>query len=256
MFRRFINLIKSWFGYAVGELENPELLLQQAQEDMHKMHQENRERAVKAITAKNNLQQQVNDMERKVNDLSTKAELALKRGQRDIALQLLKEKQSYQGSLEGLQTSLQQAIETSEAVKEHIRREEEKIREKTAQSLALKAQWQNAKIQQEISKQLEGLESIDGMDSNFARAQQKIKNTMSEANARQELNKTNVSSKLSELEDIEHNANAESELAQLEAKLGLSSAPITVSTPIVAADSDLERQLAELEAKVGGTTGS
>jgi phage shock protein A len=253
MFKRFINLVKSWFGFAIESLENPELLLQQAQEDMHKLHQENRERAVKAITAKNNLQQQVGDMERKVNDLQAKAELALKRGQRDIALQLLKEKQSYQGSLDGLQSSLQQAIETSEAVKEHIRREEEKIREKTAQALALKAQWQNAKIQQEIAKQLDGLESIDGMDTNFARAQAKIKNTMSEASARQELNKTNVSAKLSELEDIEHNANAEQELAALEAKLGLGAAPSTVSTPITAAESDLEQQLAALEAKVGGS---
>jgi phage shock protein A len=256
MFKRFINLIRSWFGFAVEQLENPELLLQQAQEDMHKMHQENRERAVKAITAKNNLQQQVNDMERKVVDLQTKAELALKRGQRDIALQLLKEKQSYQGSLEGLQTSLQQAIETSEAVKEHIRREEEKIREKTAQALALKAQWENAKIQQEIAKQFENMESIDGLSSSFGIAEQKIKTAMSEANARQELNKTNVSSKLSELEDIEHNANAENELAQLEAKMGLTSATTTVTTPVAAGDSDLERQLAELEAKVGGGTGS
>jgi phage shock protein A len=251
MIKRFINLVKSWFGHAIETLESPTLLLQQAQEDMQKLHRENRERAVRAITAKNNLQQQVSEMERKVNDLGAKAELALKRGQRDIALQLLKEKQSYQGSLDGLQSSLQQAIETSEAVKEHIRREGDKIREKMAQATALKVEWENARIQQEIAKQLDGLESIDGMDTNFERARTKIKNTMSEASARQELNKTNVSAKLLALEDIEHNANAEQELAQMEAKLGLGVASPAMTPVVIAGESDLERQLAELEAKVG-----
>jgi phage shock protein A len=237
MIKRFINLVKSWFGFAIETLENPTLLLQQAQEDMQKLHRENRERAVRAITAKNNLQQQVSEMERKVNDLGAKAELALKRGQRDIALQLLKEKQSYQGSLDGMQSSLQQAIETSEAVKEHIRREGDKIREKMAQATALKVEWENAKIQQEIAKQLDNLESIDGTDSNFERARTKIK--------------TNVSSKLLALEDIEQNANAEQELAQMEAKLGMGVASPAMTPVVIAGESDLERQLAELEAKVG-----
>lgn len=96
MFKRLINLIKSWFGAGLDTLENPDLLLQQAQEEMRAVHQKNRERAVQAITQKNNLQQMVDDTQKKVDMLQSKAELALKRGDRDLALQLLKEKQSYE----------------------------------------------------------------------------------------------------------------------------------------------------------------
>ena len=94
MFKRLLNVIKSWLGFGIDKLENPELLLQQAQEEMKAAAARNRERAVQAITQKNNLQQMVDDLQKTVDNLQAKAELSLKRGDRDLALQLLKEKRS------------------------------------------------------------------------------------------------------------------------------------------------------------------
>jgi phage shock protein A len=225
-------------------------MLQQATEEMHALHKENRERAIKAITAKNNLQQKADDLQRRVNDLQAKAEIALKSGKRDLALQILKEKQSYEASLTSIQESLQQAIEMSETVKQHIKREEEKIRQKTAEALALKVKWENAKIQQEMAKSFEGMENID-MDSTWTRVTEKINNATSEAHARTELNKGNVSAKIAELEDVEVNVAAENELAALEAKLGLGSTTNVSAPKAISTDNDLERQLAELENKIG-----
>ncbi|MEI6432598.1 MAG: PspA/IM30 family protein, partial [bacterium] len=139
MFKRLLNVIKSWLGFGIDKLENPELLLQQAQEEMKAAAARNRERAVQAITQKNNLQQMVDDLQKTVDNLQAKAELSLKRGDRDLALQLLKEKQNYDQSLQSTRAQLEAAIETAEQVKLAIKREEEKIREKTAQALALKA---------------------------------------------------------------------------------------------------------------------
>ena len=76
------------------------------------------------------------------------------------------------------------AIETSEAVKVAIKREEEKIRQKTAEALALKAQWKNAQIQNAIHKALDGIGSIEDSTQAFGRAQEKIRNAQSEAGAR------------------------------------------------------------------------
>jgi len=84
MFKRLWSIIKSWFGAGLDKIEDPELLLQQAQEEMRAMHAKNRERAVQAITQKNNLQQMVNDTQKTVDNLQAKAELALKRGDRDL----------------------------------------------------------------------------------------------------------------------------------------------------------------------------
>ena len=174
MFRRLITLVKSWFGLGLDKLENPDILLDQAKRDMEEIHARNRERAVQAITQKNNLQQMVDDLQKKVDNLQAKAELALKRGDRDVALQLLKEKQSYEVSLTSTRTSLEKAVETAEVVKQHIQREQEEIRKKTAETLALKSQWKSAQIQNEIEKQLSGFREMEDMNSTFARAQEKI----------------------------------------------------------------------------------
>jgi Phage shock protein A (IM30), suppresses sigma54-dependent transcription len=254
MLKRFWNYIKSLFGMGLDKLENPDILLEQAQREMTEMHARNRERAVQAITQKNNLQQMVDDLQKRVDNLQAKAELALKRGDRDLALQLLKEKQGYEISLNTTKESLVQAIETSEAVKVAIKREEEKIRQKTAEALALKAQWKNAQIQNAIHKALDGIGSIEDSTQAFGRAQEKIRNAQSEAGARAELARSRVESRLADLEMAEGNVAAENELAALEAKLGMGSAPVqpTTQTTTSAGDSDIERQLRELEAKVGG----
>ncbi|GAB4454075.1 MAG: PspA/IM30 family protein [Armatimonadaceae bacterium] len=256
MFKRLWNVIKSWFGVLVDKVEDPELLLQQAQEEMRSVHAKNRERAVQAITQKNNLQQMVDDLQKKVDTLQSKAELALKRGDRDLALQLLKEKQGYEQTLQMTRTQLEQAIETSEAVKKAIKHEEERIRQKTAEALALKAQWKNAQIQIEMDKALQSIQGIEDTDQAFTRAQQKIKNATSEVGARAELAKGRVENRVRELEISEADVAAENELEQLEAKFGLSSTPVTPQTTTRVEDSSVMSELERLEAKIGGSNSS
>lgn len=261
MLKRLWRYLSALFGAKLDEIEDPEILLSQAQKEMTEMHARNRERAVQAITQKNNLQQMVDDQQKRVDNLQSKAELALKRGDRDLALQLLKEKQQYETSLTTTKASLAQAVETVDAVKNAIRREEEQIRQKTAEALALKAQWKNSQIQIAMNKALDGLgqNSFEDMSRTFDRAQAKIRNANSESQARAEMAKTRVESRIADLDEAVGSSAAENELAQLEAKLGLSSNPAPVETTTTAttsADSDIERQLRELEAKVGGSGGS
>ncbi len=251
MLRRFWLVIRSWFGAGLDKLEDPEILLTQAQEEMNALHAKNRERAVQAITQKNNLQNTVDQMQKQVDTMQMRAEQALKRGDRDLALQVLKEKESYSQTLQLSRTQLEQAIATAEQVKEAIRREEMKIREKTAQAMALKATHKNNQIQIAMTKALEGIEGIDN-DSLFEKAASKIRNGTSEVGARHELGETNINSKLNALDMAEHNEAAEAELAALESKLGLSSTPVAQTT-VKPVETDIERQLAELEARVGGS---
>jgi phage shock protein A len=128
------NLIKSWFGLGPEAQASEEIRLQKALEEQQKMFREDRDYAVKAIVAKNNLQKQVTDMAKKVDNLTAKSERARRRGQVDIAEQILKEQEAYQESLEGLRETLQLAIETIDEIKERIRRQESlgSLREQTS----------------------------------------------------------------------------------------------------------------------------
>lgn len=253
MFGRILRYLKGLFGMKLDELEDPDVLLAQAQAEMRENQARNRERAVQAITAKNNLQNEVDKTEKTVNNLQAKAEMALKNGQRDLARQLLVEKQQYEGTLASMRTSLESANETVEAVKVAIRREEERIRAKTAQAMALKTQWKQSQIEISINKALEGM-TTDGTDQAFERAASKISNSRSESSARQELQRESLNGRIAGLEDVQANSAADEELAKLEQSMGLAPAPQTQSTtthtPV--ATSDVDRQLQELEAKVGG----
>ena len=256
MLSRIMRYLKGLLGFKLDQLEDPEILLQQAQMEMREAQAKNRERAVQAITAKNQLQAEVDKTEKMVANLGAKAEFALRNGDRDLARQLLVEKGQYDTALTSLKTSLQQALETTEAVKTAMRHEEERIRAKTAQALSMKAQWKQAQIENSMNKALEGM-SADGTDQAFERAAAKISNARSEGQARTELARESLSGKLAGLDDIQAHAAADDELAQMEQRLGLAPKPsssVTPKTPV--ASSDIDRQLQELEARVGGNSGS
>ena len=259
MLSRIMRYLKGLLGFKLDQLEDPEILLQQAQQEMREAQAKNRERAVQAITQKNNLQALVDQTQKMVDNLGAKAEIALKNGDRELARQLLVEKGQYDGTLTSTKASLQQALDTTEAVKQAMRREEERIRAKTAQALSMKAQWKQAQIENSMNKALEGM-SADGTDQAFERAAAKISNASSEGKARTELARESLSGKLAGLDDVQASSAADAELAQMEQRLGLASKPAATVAPahttVTTSASDIDRQLQELEARVGGGGGT
>ncbi|MCW3062096.1 MAG: phage shock protein [Capsulimonas sp.] len=253
MFGRIWRYIKAVLGFKLDQIEDPEILLQQAQQEMREAQAKNRERAVQAITQKNNLQNLVDQTEKTIANLQAKAELALKNGDRDLARQLLVEKGQYDLTLTSTKASLESVVETTEAIKVAIRREEERIRAKTAQALAMKAQWKQAQIETSINKALDGM-TTDGTDAAFERASAKISNARSESSARTELAKGRLENKIAALDDIGASTAADAELAAMEERMGLApkSAPVTTTPGHVTSTTEIDRQLQELEARVGG----
>ena len=133
---------------------SPEDLLEAAKRQMEWLYAHNRERAVQAITQKNQLQQMADDLERKVKALGEKASLADERGDEREARQLRRERRGYEKSLVTTRESLVNAIEMAEVVKNQIQREQEEIRRKTAELLARKSEWQASQITQQIEREL------------------------------------------------------------------------------------------------------
>ncbi len=258
MFDRIMRYLKGLLGFKLDQLEDPEILLSQAQAEMREAQAKNRERAVQAITQKNNLQAELDRTQKIVSNLQAKAEIALKNGDRDLARQLLVEKGQYETTLTTISGSLQTALEMTDQVKVAMRREEERIRAKTAEAMALKTQWKQAQIETSMNKALEGMTSA-GTDHAFERAAAKISNARSEGQARTELARESLSGRLAGLDDVQANTAADAELAAMEQRMGLASAPATGTTTAhitPAAASEADRQLQELEAKVGGSGGA
>lgn len=255
MLKRIFRYLRALVFGTLDKLENPEIILDEAVREMRENQTKNRERAVQAITQRNNLQALVDREEKTSRDLESKATIALQQGNRELARTILREKGQRDQSLTQLRESLKKAEETVEAIKTAIRREDEQIRVKTAEALRLKTDMKQAQIQIEINKALEGFNFEDTTQS-FGRAQERIQSMRSEADARSEIASTSVNARLDALNDVQVDAEADQALAALESKLGLgqtATATATTTTPAVtttAQESDIDRQLRELEQKL------
>lgn len=154
-------------------LNTSEALLRQAHEQMREAQARNRERAVQAITQKNNLQALADQTQKRVDQLTEKAEAAESLDDRQ---DLLKERDKLQKSLTEMQEPLAVAITTAEAVKLAMRREEERVRALTAEALALGAVEKLAQIEIELAKARLAMRTNLATDL-FVQAREKIQQT-------------------------------------------------------------------------------
>jgi phage shock protein A len=264
--RRFFNWLKGLFNKTMDQIEDPEVMLDQARRDMQATLIANKEKAVQAITQKNRLEQMLGDAKTRSTELEKQATMALKQGKRDLATQMMREKINNDSVIAQLQTSYDQAAATVDAVKTAIRRQDEEVRKKTAEALALKAQWKQAQIQSSISKALDGL-TFENQFEGFGAAQERIRMAQSEASARQEMQGESIQGKMMALQDSAADAEAEEAVSALEQRLGLAPAAavpdqtqsVTVGSSNgqpanpaqdAALQSEAEKQIEELEKRM------
>lgn len=267
--KRFINWIKALFNRAMDKVEDPEIMLDQARRDMQAALIANREKAVQAITQKNRLQGMLEEANKKSTTLEQNAVMALKQGNRELAQQFMREKMTNDAVITQLNESYNKAAAVVESVKVAIKRQEEEVRKKTAEALALKAQWKQAQIQNSITKALDGLTFENEFES-FGAASERIKMMQSEADARQEMHSDSIQGKLMTMQDKAMDYEAEAELQKLEERLGMkAAAPAAEETQTVSVSatngqppaspteeaklqSEADKQLEELEKRLQG----
>jgi phage shock protein A len=263
--KRLLNWLKAIFNRTMDKVEDPDIMLDQARRDMQGALVANREKAVQAITQKNRLQGMLEEHKKKSSQLEAQASVALKQGNRELAVQFMREKMNNDAVSAQLQQSYDQALATVEQVKVAIKRQEEEVRKKTAEALAMKAQWKNAQIQNSISKALEGL-TFENQFEGFGAVQERIRDATSEASARQEMFGTSIQGKIMQMEDQVRDAEAETELEKLEERLGMrapEAAPVQTQSVAVGGApegvtapetpvSEAEKQLEELEKRLQG----
>ncbi len=246
----------------MDKVEDPDIMLDQARRDMQETLVANREKAVQAITQKNRLEQMLADTKKKSAQYEQQATTALKQENRDLARQFLREKMTNDQIIATLQGSYDQAAQAVEAVKVAIKRQEEEVRKKTAEALAMKAQWKQAQIQNSITKALEGL-TFENQFESFGAAAERIKTAQAEVSARNEMYTESIQGKVMAMEDKAMDYEAEEELKKLEERLaGGVTAPAATEDQVVhvgeggapiadaAPPSEIESQLAELEKSV------
>jgi phage shock protein A len=182
--KRFWKWLQALFNLFMDKVEDPMMMIDQAKRDMQESLVKNRERAVQAITQRNNLAALERNCKAQIERNKAQAAMALKQGNRPLALQFAKEMSVNEAQLGQLQAALAQADTACTNVKKAIERQESEFKKKLAEAAALKAQYKSAEVQNAIAKALEEC-NFDDINQGFGAAAEKVQNIESETHGQE-----------------------------------------------------------------------
>ncbi len=151
-------------------------LLRQAQQQLAEAQARNRDRAVQVITAKNNLQAQLDQTQRMIARQTQRLESAELSEDAVSRRELSAQRDKNLKILSAQQALLSSAVEATELVKNAMRREEGRIQQLTAEALVLGAQEKQARIELDIARSKLKMTTTLAADL-FAQARKKVERT-------------------------------------------------------------------------------
>ncbi len=198
LFGRLWTVVKGWFGMGVGSLENPDVILEAAQNELKEKLQQVKMQGVAVLQQKNQLEMMLSDKKEELRAIDTKVRQALSAGREDLAEALMQEQMTIEETVTGLEKQYQQAVEISEQVKKQVRAFEAQVQAKYREKLQLKTQWKQAQITEKLNEALSGI-SMDTTSEAWDRAKEKIKEKQARAAALTELGGSSVRNDLDDL---------------------------------------------------------
>ncbi|XP_021906813.1 membrane-associated 30 kDa protein, chloroplastic [Carica papaya] len=238
LFDRFARVVKSYANALVSSFEDPEKILEQTvlemNDDLTKMRQ---------ATA----QQQASE------EWYRKAQLALEKGEEDLAREALKRRKSYADNANSLKAQLDQQKNVVENLVSNTKLLESKIQEAKAKKDTLKARAQSAKTATKVSEMLGNVNTSSALSA-FEKMEEKVLAMESQAEALGQLTTDDLEGKFALLET----SSVDDDLAQLKRELSGSSMKgelppgrtvTETSTASPFRDTEIEIELNELRRK-------
>ena len=202
---RLSRLLRANLNAFVSDAEDPIKILDQSVMDMQEDLVKLRQAVALAISSQKRLENQANQAREQIQNWLSRAELALKKGEEDLAREALSRKKTFQETFESLTTQFQTQNGQVEKLKKSLLLLERKIAEARTKKDMLKARAQAAKAQQQIQSAVGDLGSKSAMAA-FERMEDKVEALEASGQAALELAGEDLESKFEVLEggdDIE-----------------------------------------------------
>ena len=214
LFDRLKRVVGANLNDLVSKAEDPEKMLEQAllemQEDMVKL----RQGVAQAIAAQKRTEKQYNEGQNEINKWQRNAQLALQKGDENLARQALERKKTYTDTATALKTSLDQQTLQVEGLKKNLIQLESKISEAKTKKEMLKARITAAKAQEQLGTMVSGMSSGSAMSA-FERMEEKVLMQEALAESTSQIVGENLDSQFARLES----SDVDDELAALKASL-------------------------------------
>jgi phage shock protein A len=223
LLERVTSLVKANINDMLDKAEDPEKMIKQYLIDMHNQLIQVKTQVAAAMADEQKLYQRYMDAQNQANDWQHKAELAVQKGDDDLAKQALGRRNSFQETADGFKAQYDEQKKEVDVLKDSLSQLEAKIQEAETKKDLLIARSRVADTQNLVHATTDRLNDQSAFDG-FERMEDKVREKEALAQASSELERDPLEDKFAALEK----------------------------------NDDLDRQLADLKSKVqsGGGSGS
>jgi len=228
-FDRLGRLVRANANAVLSRAEDPVKILDQSVADMQADLQNLRKAVANALASQKRIQNQADQAEGQAATWYERAELALKKGEEDLAREALARRKTCTDTATALRTQLQSQAGQVDQLKTSLMQLESKIAEARTKKEMLKARAQAAQAQEQLQSAVGSLGTNNSMAA-FEQMEEKVQALEARSQAAAELAGADLESQFAALEGA---PDVEDELAALKGRLA--GTPVAGSLPAAGA---------------------
>lgn len=214
LFDRISRVLRANVNDLVSKAEDPEKILEQSIIDMQEDLVQLRQAVASAIASQKKSQQQYNTAQNEANKWQQRAQLALQKGDENLAREALQRKKSQAESANTIKVSLDQQTAQVDTLKKNLMQLESKISEAKTKKDMLKARMQAAKAQENLQNTVSNIGTSSSLAA-FDRMEEKVLQMEARTQAAHEIGGTGLEQQFAALEG----SDVDDELAAMKAQL-------------------------------------
>jgi phage shock protein A len=209
LFDRVSRLVRANVNDAVSKAEDPEKILEQSLRDMQDNFVKMKEAVASAIAQQKRSQAQYDNQMREAKTWQERAELAIKKGDDELAKQALMRKKGLTDAATALEAQLAQQTGQVDGLKKNMLMLESKIAEAKAKKDMLKARAQAAKANEQLQSAMNTMSNDSAMAA-FERMEDKVMQMEARGQAAAELAGANLETQFMTLQagDVDYELEA------------------------------------------------
>ncbi len=211
---RMSTLVRSNLNDLLDRAEDPEKMLRQLLVDMNNQRIQAKTQVAAAIAEERRVQQRADEAQKQADEWQRRAELAIEKGDDELAKQALQRRNTYAQTAAGLQEQLQAYSAQVQALRDGMRQLDDKIGEAEAKKELLIARSRSAKAQETMHRTLSGIRG-SGTMGEFDRLEQRVQEQEARASAYTDLSTDSLDDKFAALEQ---ESDIDRQLRELKAK--------------------------------------
>ncbi|XVE84444.1 hypothetical protein DITRI_Ditri17bG0014700 [Diplodiscus trichospermus] len=218
LFDRFARVVKSYANAILSSFEDPEKILDQAVLEMNDDLVKMRQATAQVLASQKRLENKYKAAQQASEVWYRKAQLALQKGEEDLAREALKRRKSYADNANSLKAQLDQQKSVVDNLVSNTRLLESKIQEAKSKKDTLKARAQSARTTTKVNEMVGNVDTGSALAA-FEKMEEKVLAMESEAEALGQLTSDDLEGKFALLEST----SVDDDLANLKKELSGSS---------------------------------